>query len=215
MKSEDVYHTESGQQTSQHAPPPQVLDGGPRAWATMLGGCVFLHVFIGFDSDIDAPDWLIRLSRVHNNLWVYHCFRCLSAQSIILIYRVGSLLLGYGCRIITYTRTHAASASAVSWVGSTQLFLLIVLGLPAGRLLDSAGDERKNLYIINRVLFCRMIWRPGSNLHVIYESAAADAVCLPFFLWDLYQRGSSETRTDVRQSCKFHQVRCGSQSYLL
>ncbi|EIM82644.1 MFS general substrate transporter [Stereum hirsutum FP-91666 SS1] len=35
-----------------------------------------------------------------------------------------------------YTRSHAASTSAVSWVGSTQLFLLIVLGLPAGRLLD-------------------------------------------------------------------------------
>ncbi|KAJ8508232.1 hypothetical protein ONZ45_g9467 [Pleurotus djamor] len=35
-----------------------------------------------------------------------------------------------------YTRSHAASASNVSWVGSTQLFLLFTVGLPAGRLLD-------------------------------------------------------------------------------
>ncbi|KAI0310455.1 major facilitator superfamily domain-containing protein [Amylostereum chailletii] len=35
-----------------------------------------------------------------------------------------------------YTREHAVSASRVSWIGSTQLFLLIGVGLPAGKLLD-------------------------------------------------------------------------------
>ncbi|KAI0040035.1 MFS general substrate transporter [Auriscalpium vulgare] len=35
-----------------------------------------------------------------------------------------------------YTRSHAASATRVSWIGSTQLFLLIAMGLPAGKLHD-------------------------------------------------------------------------------
>ncbi|KAI0057047.1 MFS general substrate transporter [Artomyces pyxidatus] len=35
-----------------------------------------------------------------------------------------------------YTRSHAASTTRISWVGSTQLYLLIAMGLPAGKLLD-------------------------------------------------------------------------------
>ncbi|KAJ4469280.1 MFS general substrate transporter [Lentinula aciculospora] len=35
-----------------------------------------------------------------------------------------------------YVRSHAASAQAVSWIGSTQLALMVALGLPAGKLLD-------------------------------------------------------------------------------
>ncbi|KAI0057044.1 MFS general substrate transporter [Artomyces pyxidatus] len=35
-----------------------------------------------------------------------------------------------------YTREHTASATRVSWIGSTQLFLIIAAGLPAGKLHD-------------------------------------------------------------------------------
>ncbi|KAF4568235.1 hypothetical protein EYR36_010244 [Pleurotus pulmonarius] len=35
-----------------------------------------------------------------------------------------------------YTRGHAATASNVSWIGSTQLFTIFAMGLPAGKLLD-------------------------------------------------------------------------------
>ncbi|KAJ8516579.1 hypothetical protein ONZ45_g6114 [Pleurotus djamor] len=35
-----------------------------------------------------------------------------------------------------YTRSHAASASNIGWVGSTQLCLIFAVGLPAGKLLD-------------------------------------------------------------------------------
>ncbi|KAI0072189.1 MFS general substrate transporter [Panus rudis PR-1116 ss-1] len=35
-----------------------------------------------------------------------------------------------------YTRENAASASRISWIGSTQLFFLIATGLPAGKLFD-------------------------------------------------------------------------------
>ncbi|KAI0047179.1 MFS general substrate transporter [Auriscalpium vulgare] len=35
-----------------------------------------------------------------------------------------------------YTRSHAASATRVSWIGATQVFLFIATGLPAGKLYD-------------------------------------------------------------------------------
>ncbi|KAI0318915.1 major facilitator superfamily domain-containing protein [Amylostereum chailletii] len=35
-----------------------------------------------------------------------------------------------------YTRSHAASASRISWIGSTQLCLLFAMALPAGKLVD-------------------------------------------------------------------------------
>ncbi|KAJ8508693.1 hypothetical protein ONZ45_g9059 [Pleurotus djamor] len=35
-----------------------------------------------------------------------------------------------------YTHLHTASASNVGWIGSTQIFLIYAVGLPAGRLLD-------------------------------------------------------------------------------
>ncbi|KAI0057041.1 MFS general substrate transporter [Artomyces pyxidatus] len=44
-----------------------------------------------------------------------------------------------------YTRSHAASASRISWIGSTQLYLLIAMGLPAGKLLDM-GYFRQTIF---------------------------------------------------------------------
>ncbi|RDB17216.1 Riboflavin transporter MCH5 [Hypsizygus marmoreus] len=35
-----------------------------------------------------------------------------------------------------YTRSGTASASRISWIGSTQIFFLLAMGLPAGKLLD-------------------------------------------------------------------------------
>ncbi|KIJ37797.1 hypothetical protein M422DRAFT_781574 [Sphaerobolus stellatus SS14] len=35
-----------------------------------------------------------------------------------------------------YTQSHTASSSAISWIGSTQLFFLQAMALPAGKLLD-------------------------------------------------------------------------------
>ncbi len=44
-----------------------------------------------------------------------------------------------------YTRSHAATASNVSWIGSTQLFILYAMGLPAGKLLDMGYLRYTNL----------------------------------------------------------------------
>ncbi|CAA7262227.1 unnamed protein product [Cyclocybe aegerita] len=52
----------------------------------------------------------------------------------------GAVTFGYansfGVYQDLYTRSNTASASAISWIGSTQLFFLFAMGLPAGKLLD-------------------------------------------------------------------------------
>ncbi|TFY78804.1 hypothetical protein EWM64_g5208 [Hericium alpestre] len=45
-----------------------------------------------------------------------------------------------------YTREHAASASRISWIGGTQLFLLIGMGIVAGKLLD-LGYFRQTTFV--------------------------------------------------------------------
>jgi len=35
-----------------------------------------------------------------------------------------------------YTRSNTASASAVSWIGATQIFFIFFMALPAGKALD-------------------------------------------------------------------------------
>ncbi|CAL1697811.1 unnamed protein product [Somion occarium] len=50
-----------------------------------------------------------------------------------------------------YTREGAASASRISWIGSTQLFFLIAMGLPAGKLFDM-GYFRSTV-IVGTVLY--------------------------------------------------------------
>jgi len=35
-----------------------------------------------------------------------------------------------------YTRSNTASASVVSWIGATQIFFLLAMALPGGKLLD-------------------------------------------------------------------------------
>ncbi|TFK31184.1 MFS general substrate transporter [Crucibulum laeve] len=69
------------------------MDGGARAWATLLGGFCVTTATFGYV----------------NSFGVY--------QDV-------------------YTRSHAASASSISWIGSTQIFFLMAMGLLSGKLLD-------------------------------------------------------------------------------
>ncbi|KAG9217882.1 hypothetical protein CCMSSC00406_0005252 [Pleurotus cornucopiae] len=78
------------------------VDGGARAWCTLLGGVLMATVTFGYV----------------NAFGVY--------QDI-------------------YTRSQAATASNVSWIGSTQLFFLFAMGLPAGKLLDMGYLRQTNL----------------------------------------------------------------------
>ncbi|KAK7029623.1 hypothetical protein VNI00_014321 [Paramarasmius palmivorus] len=68
-----------------------------------------------------------------------------------------------------YTRQGAASASAISWIGSTQLFFLLAMGLPGGKLLDM-GRFRSTMLIGSLVyvfgLFMLSIAHPDSYYQV-------------------------------------------------
>ena len=50
-----------------------------------------------------------------------------------------------------YTRSGAASAERISWIGSTQIFFLIGMGLPSGKLFDM-GYFRTTM-IVGSVLY--------------------------------------------------------------
>ncbi|KAJ8690333.1 hypothetical protein PTI98_011764 [Pleurotus ostreatus] len=92
----------SGQPVLKLAPPAPQVDGGKRAWCTLVGGILITTVTFGYS----------------NSFGVY--------QDI-------------------YTRSHAASASSVSWIGSTQLFFLFAVGLPAGKLMDMGYMRYTNI----------------------------------------------------------------------
>jgi hypothetical protein len=56
-----------------------------------------------------------------------------------------------------YTRTHAMSTTRASWVGSTQLFFMLFMATPAGKLLDMGYFRHTNiigslLYVFSSVL---------------------------------------------------------------
>ncbi|KAJ3516184.1 hypothetical protein NLJ89_g1278 [Agrocybe chaxingu] len=53
-----------------------------------------------------------------------------------------------------YTRSHTASASAISWIGSTQLFFLLVGALPGGKLLDMGYFRHTTLVGSVTYVFC-------------------------------------------------------------
>jgi MFS family permease len=52
----------------------------------------------------------------------------------------------YGVYQDFYGQTHAGSASAISWIGSTQLFMLTSLGIISGKLVDM-GYFRQTVFI--------------------------------------------------------------------
>ncbi|KAF9228324.1 MFS general substrate transporter [Gyrodon lividus] len=83
--------------------PIEVVDGGLRAWSTILGGFF-----------------------VTSSTWGY--------------------INAFGVYQDIYTRSHTASASNVSWIGSTQLFFLLAAGLPAGKLLDMGYFRYTNIF---------------------------------------------------------------------
>ncbi|THU98498.1 MFS general substrate transporter [Dendrothele bispora CBS 962.96] len=53
-----------------------------------------------------------------------------------------------------YTRSGAASPSRISWIGSTQLFFLLAMGLPAGKLMDMGYFRQTTLFGSVLYVFC-------------------------------------------------------------
>lgn len=61
---------------------------------------------------------------------------CTTIGAFLAITAVFGYQNAFGVYEDVYVRSHAASAQAVSWIGSTQLALMVLLGLPTGKLLD-------------------------------------------------------------------------------
>lgn len=92
-----------------------------------------------------------------------------------------------------YTRSGAASASKISWIGSTELFFLLAMGLPSGVLLDK-GYFRVTmafgslLYIFSCVLWYRFSREqttnvfPNSHLKSIHGLSRRSRQVLPDLL---------------------------------
>ncbi|KAF8999606.1 MFS general substrate transporter [Cyathus striatus] len=84
------------------------IDGGPQAWATLVGGFFVTMSTFGYT-------------------------------------------YAFGVYQDIYTRSQLASASRISWIGSTQLFFIFLVGLPAGKMLD-LGYYRHTM-IVGSVLY--------------------------------------------------------------
>ncbi|KAI0723230.1 MFS general substrate transporter [Earliella scabrosa] len=65
----------------------------------------------------------------------YHAWATLVGGFFVAVVTFG-YVNAFGVYQDVYTRAGAASPSAISWIGSTQLFLLLAMGLPGGILLD-------------------------------------------------------------------------------
>ncbi|KAI0311456.1 hypothetical protein OF83DRAFT_1030937, partial [Amylostereum chailletii] len=64
-----------------------------------------------------------------------HAWRTLIGGWLVLLTTFGYTTV-FGVFQDIYTRSQAASVSRISWIGSTQLFFIFILALPAGKLLD-------------------------------------------------------------------------------
>jgi hypothetical protein len=79
-------------------------------------------------------------------LFSYNPHMSLSFHRLLALTAVYGYQNAFGVYQDLYTRSGAASPQGVSWIGSTQLALMAVLGLPAGKLLD-AGYFRITTFV--------------------------------------------------------------------
>ena len=85
------------------------LDGGLPAWSTVIGG------------------WVHQL---------VSSILCLNSSSLLTVAVTFGYTNSFGVYQDLYTRSNTASASAISWIGATQMFFIFAMALPAGKLLD-------------------------------------------------------------------------------
>lgn len=75
----------------------------------------------------------------------YHAWSTLIGAWLILIATFG-YTNAFGVYQDLYTRADTESASKISWIGSTQLFFLVAMGLPAGKLLDKGYFRHTTIF---------------------------------------------------------------------
>lgn len=108
--------------------PEEFVEGGAKAWLTILGGYVpFIH---------RIPWWYE--AAFHRWFSLFATFGYANAFGVYQDY---------------YTRSGSASASSISWIGSTQLFFLLGTAFPAGKLFDMG--------------YCRQLIFCGGLLYIV------------------------------------------------
>lgn len=121
---------------SEKSPGPEAVDftipdGGWRAWSVVLGSSLVLFCTFGYASDF--------------NPWIY--------TLILTIFKSETLQVNaFGVYQSYYSQQLGKSDSAISWIGSFQLWLLFSLGIVTGKLFDEG--------------FCRHLIGLGSVLYV-------------------------------------------------
>ncbi|KAJ7496787.1 MFS general substrate transporter [Mycena latifolia] len=102
-------------------------------------------------------------------------------MTIVGGFLVAAVTFGYtfsfGVYQDVYTRSHAASPSSISWIGSTQLFFLLVMGLPAGKLLDM-GYFRHTVLAGSFVLVSSMFMVSIAHPDRFYQIYLAQGLCM-------------------------------------
>ena len=73
------------------------------------------------------------VGRVSRPIVIIHCLNVFSFLTVAATFGYTN---SFGVYQDLYTRSNTASASAVSWIGSTQIFFLLAMALPGGKLLD-------------------------------------------------------------------------------
>lgn len=102
-----------------------VMDKGVRAWCTLVGA----YVSYPLVSVSLCPTLIANQS--HSALTLFSSF---------------GYTYAFGVYQDHYTRSNTMTATQASWIESTQVFLIIALGLPAGKLLDM-GYFRQVIFV--------------------------------------------------------------------
>ena len=93
-------------------------------------------------------------------VWYFACYT-ISALTANLsrwlaLFATFGYLSSFGVYQDLYTLAGTASSSNVSWIGSTQLFLFVAVGLPAGSLLDK-GYFKHVIYVGSLIYVFRFV----------------------------------------------------------
>ena len=126
------------------------LDGGLPAWSTVIGG------------------WVHQL---------VSSILCLNLSSLLTVAATFGYSNSFGVYQDLYTRSSTASASAISWIGATQIFFIFAMALPAGKLLDMGYFRLTTIvgsiiYVFSWAYSLPFVPLPltTQNVHVIYMS---------------------------------------------
>ena len=136
--------------------------------------------------------WCSSCKGRHHGRWyccMVHCvgrvsrptviIHCLNVFSFLTVAATFGYTNSFGVYQDLYTRSNTASASAVSWIGSTQIFFLLAMALPGGKLLDMGYFRTTTLVGSLIYAFSWII----SSIHLLrLPTAISGCSCCPYVI---------------------------------